>query len=123
MFLIYDDRLTLPRRTKDTDPILIIFFKCISTSLFFSTYRYLGKHVEGNIKNNLYSTNKLTSKFYLHKIFERRPKDMWNSSLGDVHNMMFYGRPENVNLTHCTKFIILNFLKHSFGVQPGSKNN
>ena len=33
---------------------------------------------------------------YLHKIFERRPKDMWKMSLDDVHIMMFYERPENV---------------------------
>ena len=30
------------------------------------TYRYVGKHAEGNIKKQL---------LYLHKIFERRPKD------------------------------------------------
>ena len=37
-------------------------------------------------------------------------------SLGDVHIMMFYGCPENVNLTHSTKFITITLLKYSFSV-------
>ena len=31
-------------------------------------------------------------------------------SQGDVHIMMFYRRPKNVNLTHSTKFITITFL-------------
>ena len=30
-------------------------------------------------------------------------------SLGDAHIMMFYGRPESVNLRHNTKFITITF--------------
>ena len=30
--------------------------------------------------------------------------------LGDVHIMMFYGRPENVHLTNSIKFITVTFL-------------
>ena len=44
-------------------------------------------------------------------------------SLGDVHIMMFYGRPENVNLVHSPKFITITFLKYSFSVPPRGKNN
>ena len=44
-------------------------------------------------------------------------------SLGDVRIMMFYGYPENVNLKHFTRFITLTFLKYSFSVPPGIKNN
>ena len=44
-------------------------------------------------------------------------------SLGDVHIMMFYGHPENVNLTHSIKFITIIFLKYGFSVPPGSKDN
>ena len=40
--------------------------------------------------------------------------------LSDVHIMMFYGHPENVNLT---KFITITILKYSFSVPTGSKNN
>ena len=39
-------------------------------------------------------------------------------SLGDAHILMFYGRPENVNLTHSVKFYTITFLKDSFGVPP-----
>ena len=35
-------------------------------------------------------------------------------SLGDIHIMMFYGRPENINLTHSIKFITITLLKYSF---------
>ena len=35
-------------------------------------------------------------------------------SLGDVHIVMFYGRPENVNLIHSIKFITITFLEYSF---------
>ena len=35
-------------------------------------------------------------------------------SLGDVHIVMFYGRPENVNLIHSIKFITIIFLENSF---------
>ena len=44
-------------------------------------------------------------------------------SLGDVRIMMFYGRPENVNLTHSVKFITITFLNYSSSVSLGSKNN
>ena len=44
-------------------------------------------------------------------------------SLGEVHIMMFYGCPENVNLTHSTKFITITLLRYSFSVPPGNKNN
>ena len=44
-------------------------------------------------------------------------------SLGDVRIMMFYGSPENVSLTHSTKFITKILLKYSFSVPPGNKNN
>ena len=37
-------------------------------------------------------------------------------SLGDVHIMMFYGLPENLNLTHFIKCITIKFLKYSFSV-------
>ena len=42
-------------------------------------------------------------------------------SPGDAPIMMFYGRPENVNLTHSIKFIIITFLKYSFSVPLGRK--
>ena len=35
-------------------------------------------------------------------------------SLGDVYIVMFYGRPENVNLIHTIKFITIIFLEYSF---------
>ena len=44
-------------------------------------------------------------------------------SLGDVHIMMFYGRPKKVSLTHSNKFITIAFLKYSFSVPPANKNN
>ena len=44
-------------------------------------------------------------------------------SLGDFHIMMFYRRPENINLMHSIKFITITFLKYSFSVPPVSKNN
>ena len=44
-------------------------------------------------------------------------------SLGDTHIMMFYEPPENVNLMYSIKFITIIFLKYSFSVPPGSKNN
>ena len=37
--------------------------------------------------------------------------------------LMFYGRLENVNLTHSIKFTNVTFLKYSFSVPPGGKNN
>ena len=37
--------------------------------------------------------------------------------------IMFDGRPENVSLRHSIKFITRRFLKYSFNVLPGSKNN
>ena len=43
--------------------------------------------------------------------------------LGDVHIIMFYGLHENVSLTHSIKFITITFLKYSFSLAPGSKNN
>ena len=43
--------------------------------------------------------------------------------LGDVHITLFYGCPENVSLTDSTKFITITFLKYSFSVPPGSKDN
>ena len=44
-------------------------------------------------------------------------------SLGNVYIMMFYGHSKNVDLTHSIKFITITFLKYSFSVPPGSKNN
>ena len=44
-------------------------------------------------------------------------------SQGDVCIMMFYGCPENVNLTHSTKFITITLLKYSSSVPPGNKND
>ena len=44
-------------------------------------------------------------------------------SLGDVQIVMFYGRPENVILMQSVKFNTVTFLKYSFSVPPGSKNN
>ena len=55
-------------------------------------------------------------------------------SLGDAHIMMSYGRPEKVSLTknireqhlgltHSIKFITIIFLKYSFSLPPGNKNN
>ena len=43
-------------------------------------------------------------------------------SLGDAHIIMFYRRPENVNLTHSLKCITITFLKYRFSV-PLEKNN
>ena len=40
-------------------------------------------------------------------------------SLDDAHILMFYGRPENVNLTHSVKFNTITFLNDSFSVPPG----
>ena len=42
-------------------------------------------------------------------------------SIGDVRIMMFYGSPENVNLTHSAKFITITLLKCCFSVPPGNK--
>ena len=42
--------------------------------------------------------------------------------LGNIR-IMFYGCPENVNLTHSTKFSYIALLKYSFSVPPGNKNN
>ena len=76
--------------------------------------KHIGKHVERNIKNT----------FYICKIFvERRPKDGWKMSLGDACIMMFYGRPENVSLTHSTRFITTILLKYIFIETHGNKNN
>ena len=44
-------------------------------------------------------------------------------SLGDVHVMIFYGGSDKVSLTHSNKFITITFLKYSFSVPPGNKNN
>ena len=61
---------------------------------------------------------------FLHKFVKRRPKDVPKGmSLGHVYIMMFYGRSENVNLTHSLKPITITFLKNSFTVPPGSKSN
>ena len=60
---------------------------------------------------------------YLHKIFEKRPKDVWKISLDDFHVMMLYGRTKNVNLTRSVVSITITFLKYSLSVPPGSKNN
>ena len=57
------------------------------------------------------------------KFVERHSKDVWNISLDDVGIMMFCGCPENVNLTHSTKFITITLLKHSSSVPPGNKNS
>ena len=42
-------------------------------------------------------------------------------SLGDIRIMMFYGRPENVNLTHSVKFITITFLNYSSSVSLRKK--
>ena len=76
------------------------------------TYRNLGKHIEGNIKNSLYICKNFV---------ERRPKDVRKMSLDDVHIMTFYERPENITLTHFIKFTTTTFLTYSFRVPPGSK--
>ena len=57
------------------------------------------------------------------KFVERGPKDGRKMSLGDACIMMFYGRPENVNLTHSTRFITTTLLKYIFIETPGNKNN
>ena len=44
-------------------------------------------------------------------------------SQGEVCIMMFCACPENVSLTHSTKFITVTFLRYSFRVPPGNKNN
>ena len=44
-------------------------------------------------------------------------------SSGDVYIVMYYGRPENVNFTDSIKFITITYLKYSFSVPPGTKNN
>ena len=44
-------------------------------------------------------------------------------SQGDACVMMFCGCPENVNLTHSTKFITITLLKYSSSVPPGNKND
>ena len=49
--------------------------------------------------------------------------DVRKKVLGDVHIMMFYARPKNVNLTHSIKFITIIFLKYSFSVPTGNKNS
>ena len=77
-------------------------------------HRYVGKHLEENIKNSFYICIKFA---------ERRPKDGWKVSIGDVHIIMFFECPENANLTHSTKFITTTLLKYSFSVPPGIKNN
>ena len=59
----------------------------------------------------------------MDKIFEGRPKDVSKISLGGAYIMMFYGSPENVNLTHSLKFITITFSKYSLNVAPGIKNN
>ena len=48
---------------------------------------------------------------------------MWKMSLGDVHIMMFYGRPKNFNLMGSIKFITTTFLKNSFSIPSARKNN
>ena len=44
-------------------------------------------------------------------------------SLGDVYIMMFYRRPENVNLAHSIEFITTTSFKYSFRVPSRSKKN
>ena len=41
----------------------------------------------------------------------------------DIHIMMFYERPESLSLTHSVKLNTKTFLKYSFSVPPGRKNN
>ena len=43
--------------------------------------------------------------------------------LGDVLIMIFYGSPENVNLTHSIRVITITFLKYFFSIPLGNKNN
>ena len=118
MFPIDVNRLKLTRRPHD-----VIFgqifknaflYRCFCNADYRSTYRYVGKHVEENIKSSFY---------ICIKFVERRPKNVWKMSSGGVHIMMFYGHPGNVNLTHSIKFITITFLKYSFSVPPGRKNN
>ena len=56
------------------------------------------------------------------KFVERNRKDGSKMYLGDIR-IMFYGCPENVNLTHSTKFSYITLLKYTFSVPPGNKNN
>ena len=41
--------------------------------------------------------------------------------VGDVHIMMFYRCPDNVNLTHSTELITITLLKYSFSAPPANK--
>ena len=50
--------------------------------------------------------------------FERRPKDAWKMSLGDVHIMIFYGLPSRERQFNalCDISKTVTFLKYSFSV-------
>ena len=98
------------------------FLNCISISFFFfffnidysQKYIYVGKHVEGNMKNSFYICIKFLR--VSQRTCEKFPyltPTLWCS----------YGRPENVNLTHPINFITVTFPKCSFSAPPGSKNN
>ena len=77
------------------------------------TYRYIGKHVEGNIKNSFYICIKLL------KDVQRRVKNVprWHPH----YDILRTSREHH--LTHFIKFLTITFLKYSFSVPPGSKNN
>ena len=112
IILIDVDRLMLPRRPEKLifEHILSIasLYRCFFNIYHMKTYSYVVKHVEGNIKKQLQ---------YLHKIFERRSKDVWKLSLSYVHIMMFYGNSKNVNLTDSIKFMTATFLMYHDSVQ------
>ena len=96
------------------------FVKYIFVLLFFfsidywQTYRCVGKYIRVNIKNSFYISRKFD---------ERLRKGVRRMSLGTVRIMKFYGRPEKDILTHSIKFVTTTFLKYSFSVPSGSKNN
>ena len=58
---------------------------------------------------------------YLHNICRETSKK--KMSLGDARIMMFYGCPENVNLTRSIQFITIIFSKYCFSVRPGNRKN
>ena len=112
IILIDVDRLMLPRRPENLifEHILsnASLYRCFFNIYYMKTYSYVVKLVDGNIKKQLQ---------YLHKISERRPKNVWKLSLGEVHIMMFYGSSKNVNLTDSIKFITATFLKYRGSIQ------
>ena len=91
-----------------------IFPKMLFYIAFFFSILAMGKHIGGNIKYSL---------CICIKFVERGPKDVWKISPGSVYVMTFFRRPDNFNLTYSINFIIATFLKYSFSIPPGGKNN